>query len=91
MRCQDRTKGAAQIGAGGSGAAALTQKCPTCGWFLSNVKAHTIFEEFGDIAIKKVTGDCKRCGTVEPTNWDFEDFFPDGESFMTYIEEAKNA
>ena len=67
----------------------MTQRCPNCGWFLSDVKAHSIFDKFGDLAIEKVVGNCKRCGMVEPINWSFEDFFPDGESLRAYEEEAR--
>jgi len=51
--------------------------------------AHMVFEDFGGLAIKNVTGDCKRCGEVQPTNWCFEDFFPTGESLEAFEEEVR--
>ena len=64
-------------------------QCPICGWFLSDVKALITYLEFGDLAIEKVVGNCKRCGVVEPTNWCFDDFFPDGESLRAFEEELR--
>lgn len=64
-------------------------QCPNCGWFLSDVKAIITFFSFGDPAIDKVRGNCKRCGIVEPTNWEFEDFFPDADSLRAFEEETK--
>lgn len=47
-------------------------KCPTCGKFLKDVTAlHT----GPDREIKKVFGECKTHGVVEPQDWEWDDFF----------------
>ncbi len=48
-------------------------KCPECGKFLSKVEATVNgFEE-----IVKVNGECKKHGTVEPKDWEADDFYSD--------------
>lgn len=47
-------------------------KCPACAKFLAKVNASVNLN--GDIL--KVEGICKKHGVVEPTDWDYEDFFP---------------
>lgn len=49
-------------------------RCPKCGRFLSRVVA--FFNGLDDIL--KVTGECKRHGTVEPEDWDADMFDTDG-------------
>lgn len=50
-------------------------KCPKCGLFVSKVRATVN----GLKEIVKVKAKCKRCGPVEPTDWDYETFFPEAE------------
>lgn len=52
-------------------------QCLNCGKFCKNV----IATADGDENIKKVEGDCKKCGHVDLTkgSWSWEDFFGYGE------------
>lgn len=52
-------------------------KCPQCGKFLKECVA-TVGK--GGDEISRVEGQCKTHGTVEPTDWCWEDFFPEGDS-----------
>lgn len=47
-------------------------KCPECGKFVKNARAKY---RIWDDQITKVTADCKIHGKVEPTDWEYEDFF----------------
>lgn len=48
-------------------------KCPVCGSFLKDIDASVnVFYE-----ILRVKGECHKHGEVEPTNWDYETFFPE--------------
>lgn len=47
-------------------------KCPECGKFLKDVTAD--INGFNEII--SVEGFCKKHGTVEPTDWCYENFFP---------------
>ncbi len=49
-------------------------KCPVCGKFLRNVMATV---SGIDNEIIEVAGFCKTHGMVEPTNWEYWDFFPE--------------
>lgn len=53
----------------------VVSKCPECGKFLSKVYATVNgFDE-----ILKVTGQCKKHGEIEPTDWEYWDFYPEKE------------
>ncbi len=47
-------------------------KCPVCGKFLKNV----IAQVNGFKYVLKVEGQCKTHGNVEPTDWEWDDFYP---------------
>jgi transcriptional regulator NrdR family protein len=48
-------------------------KCPNCDKYVSQVVA--TFN--GADEIKRVEAECKKCGTVEPTDWEWDDFCND--------------
>ncbi len=60
-------------------------KCPECGKWLKNVYADLNQEN----EILKVTGQCKKHGEVEPTDWEYWDFFPGQESADDSAQESK--
>jgi hypothetical protein len=58
-------------------------KCPKCGRFLKNVMA----DIDGDNNVTEVEGTCSKHGKVNPTDWDYEDFFPYSKSEIERLSE----
>ena len=53
----------------------MAHQCPECGKFLAEVTA--MINGLGKIV--EVVGICKTCEVVHPTDWDYDDFFPEPE------------
>jgi len=58
----------------------MTHQCPNCKRFVLNAVAHTSYEKH----IEKVTAECSKCGEVEVTDWEWEDFFSEESEYADY-------
>ena len=54
----------------------MAHQCPKCGKFVSKMQGNV--NGFGNI--ENVTAKCRKCGIVSPTDWIWEDFFPENTS-----------
>ena len=60
------------------------QKLEDINWFSEKQATLRVFDE----RIVKVEADCGRCGKVEPTDWEYDDFFST-ENTIKYDKESR--